>query len=110
MHFRWRDNPAVLATYMLDKAVPAKAEVILKPNEICVVLENGKVVGSVSQQHLEVNPQVGLIGKLFGKKNPHRSFMFCFSGPHEVMIQVKGQSSEGEEINCMVVLKLEITS
>ena len=109
MHFKWRDNPAVLATYMLDKAVPEKAEVILKPNEICVVLENGKVVGSVSQQHLEVNPQVGLIGKLFGKKNPHRAFMFCFSGPHEVMIQVKGQSSEGEEINCMVVLKLEIT-
>jgi hypothetical protein len=109
MHFRWRNNPAVLATYMLDKAVPAKAEVILKPNEICVVLENGKVVGSVSQQHLEVNPQVGLIGKLFGKKNPNRAFMFCFSGPHEVMIQVKGQSSEGEEINCMVVLKLEIS-
>jgi len=109
MHFRWRDNPAVLATYMLDKAVPEKAEVVLKPNEICVVLENGKVVGSVSQQHLEVNPQVGLIGKLFGKKNPQRAFMFCFSGPHEVMIQVKGQSSEGEEINCMVVLKLEIS-
>jgi len=109
MHFRWRDNPAVLATYMLDKAVPEKAEVVLKPNEICVVLENGKVVGSVSQQHLEVNPQVGLISKLFGKKNPHRAFMFCFSGPHEVMIQVKGQSSEGEEINCMVVLKLEIS-
>ena len=109
MHFRWRDNPAVIATYMLDKAVPAKAEVVLKPNEICVVLEDGKVVGSVSQQHLEVNPQVGLISKMFGKKNLHRSFLFCFSGPHEVMIQVKGQSSQGEEINCMVVLKLEIT-
>ena len=109
MHFRWRNNPAVLATYMLGKDVPEKAEVILKPNEICVVLEDGKVVGSVSQQHLEVNPQVGLIGKLFGRKTPNRAFMFCFSGPHEVMIQVQGQSSEGEEINCMVVLKLEIS-
>ena len=39
---------------MVASKVPIKAEVTLKPNEICVVLENGKVVGSVSQQHMEV--------------------------------------------------------
>tara|TARA_B100000003_G_scaffold187446_1_gene183092 strand:+ start:297 stop:1508 length:1212 start_codon:yes stop_codon:yes gene_type:complete len=109
MHFRWRENPAVIAQYMVASKVPIKAEVTLKPNEICVVLENGKVVGSVSQQHMEVNPQIGMIGRLFGRQNPQRAFMFCFTGPHEVMVQVKGQSNQGSEINCLVSMKVEIT-
>ena len=109
MHFRWRENPAVIAQYMVASKVPLKAEVTLKPNEICVVLENGKVVGSVSQQHMEVNPQIGMIGRLFGRQNPQRAFMFCFTGPHEVMVQVKGQSNQGSEINCLVSMKVEIT-
>jgi hypothetical protein len=109
MHFRWRENPAVIAQYMVASKVPMQAEVTLKPNEICVVLENGKVVGSVSQQHMEVNPQVGMIGKLFGRQNPQRSFMFCFTGPHQVLVQVKGQSNNGDEINCLVSMKVEIT-
>ena len=109
MHFRWRENPAVIAQYMVASEVHIKAEVTLKPNEICVVLENGKVVGSVSQQHMEVNPQIGMIGRLFGRQNPQRSFMFCFTGPHEVMVQVKGQSNQGNEINCLVSMKVEIT-
>jgi len=109
MHFRWRENPAVIAQYMVAEKVPIKAEVTLKPNEVCVVLENGKVVGSVSQQHMEVNPQIGMIGRLFGRQNPQRSFMFCFTGPHEVMVQVKGQSNQGGEINCLVSMKVEIT-
>lgn len=109
MHFRWRENPAVIAQYMVANKVPEQAEVTLKPNEICVVLENGKVVGSVSQHHMEVNPEIGMIGRLFGKQNPQRSFMFCFTGPHQIMVQVKGQSNLGSEINCLVSMKVEIT-
>ena len=109
MHFRWRENPAVIAQYMVANKVPEQAEVTLKPNEICVVLENGKVVGSVSQHHMEVNPEIGMIGRLFGKQNPQRSFMFCFTGPHQIMVQVKGQSNLGSEINCLVSIKVEIT-
>lgn len=109
MHFRWRTNPTVIAHYMNDADVPREAEVTLKPNELCVVLENGKIVGSVSQTHMEVNPQVGLFGKLFGKKNPIRSFMFAFTGPHAVLVQVRGTAANGDEINCLLTLKLEVT-
>ena len=76
---------------------------------VCVVLENGKIVGSVSQQHLQVNPEIGLFSKLFGKSNPIRSFMFAFTGPHTVLVQAKGIAANGDEINCLVTLKLEIT-
>ena len=109
MHFRWRTNPTVIAHYMNDADVPREAEVTLKPNELCVVLENGKIVGSVSQTHMEVNPQVGLFGKLFGKTNPIRSFMFAFTGPHAVLVQVRGTAANGDEINCLITLKLEVT-
>ena len=54
---------------MNDADVPRQAEVTLKPNEVCVVVENGKIVGSVSQQHLQVNPEIGLFSKLFGKES-----------------------------------------
>jgi hypothetical protein len=109
MHFRWRTNPTVIAHYMNDADVPREAEVTLKPNELCVVLENGKIVGSVSQTHMEVNPQVGLFGKLFGKTNPIRSFMFAFTGPHAVLVQVRGTAANGDEINCLLTLRLEVT-
>ena len=109
MHFRWRTNPTVIAQYMNDADVPRQAEVTLKPNEVCVVLENGKIVGSVSQQHLQVNPEIGLFSKLFGKTNPVRSFMFAFTGPHSVLVQVRGISESGDEINCLVTLKVEVT-
>lgn len=109
MHFRWRTNPTVIAHYMNDADVPRQAEVTLKPNEVCVVLENGKIVGSVSQTHMEVSPQVGLFGKLFGKSNPVRSFMFAFTGPHAVLVQVRGTAANGDEINCLITLKLEVT-
>lgn len=109
MHFRWRTNPTVIAHYMNDADVPRQAEVTLKPNEVCVVLENGKIVGSVSQTHMEVNPQVGLFGKLFGNSTPVRSFMFAFTGPHAVLVQVRGTAVNGDEINCLITLKLEVT-
>ena len=109
MHFNWRTNPTVIAQYMKDADVPQHAEVTLKPNEVCVVLENGNVVGSVSQQHLEVNPQLGLFGVLLRKKNPVRSFMFAFTGPHAVLVQVKGLAENGDEINCLITLKVEVT-
>ena len=109
MHFRWRTNPTVIAQYMNDADVPRQAEVTLKPNEVCVVLENGKIVGSVSQQHLQVNPEIGLFSKLFGKTNPVRSFMFAFTGPHSILVQVRGISESGDEINCLVTLKVEVT-
>tara|TARA_B100001113_G_scaffold353134_1_gene356457 strand:- start:2065 stop:3237 length:1173 start_codon:yes stop_codon:yes gene_type:complete len=94
---------------MNDADVPREAEVTLKPNEVCVVLENGKIVGSVSQQHLQVNPEIGLFSKLFGKTNPVRSFMFAFTGPHSILVQVRGISEGGDEINCLVTLKIEVT-
>ena len=49
MHSQMENKPNRDRPSMNDADVPQQAEVTLKPNEVCVVLENGKVVGSVSQ-------------------------------------------------------------
>ena len=42
------NEPDQIAQYMNDADVPRQAEVTLKPNEVCVVIENGKIVGPSS--------------------------------------------------------------
>ena len=78
--FRWRNSPAIIARYMHDREVTDGAEVTLKPNEACVVIEDGKIAGVASQRHMEVNPEAGLLSKMFGRGNPKRSFLFAFLG------------------------------
>ena len=35
--------------------------------------------------------------------------MFAFTGPHAVLIQVRGIADNGDEINCLITLKLSLT-
>ena len=71
--FRWRTNPGVIAQYFLDRNVKHGEKVVLKPNEACVVVENGSVIGISTQTKMEVNPKAGLLSKIFGKGQPNRA-------------------------------------
>ena len=41
---RWRNNPAIVAQYYNGDKLPSNIDVHLKPNEACVVIENGAIV------------------------------------------------------------------
>jgi len=103
--FRWRNSPAIIARYMHDREVTDGAEVTLKPNEACVVIEDGKIAGVASQRHMEVNPEAGILSKMFGRGNPKRSFLFAFLGPHELIIKVSAITKDGRTANGFVVLR-----
>ena len=103
--FRWRNSPAIIARYMHDREVTDGAEVTLKPIEACVVIEDGKIAGVASQRHMEVNPEAGLLSKMFGRGNPKRSFLFAFLGPHELIIKVSAITKDGRTANGFVVLR-----
>jgi hypothetical protein len=94
--YRWRTNPAVIARYVMGYEVPSGLEVTLKPNEACVVIEDGRIAGVATQQHMEVNPEVGLLGRLFGKNAPDRSFFFVFLGPHDLLFPLVFMMNDGE--------------
>ena len=106
--FVWRNQPHLIASYHLDKSVHKKAEVTLEPHEICIVLENGRIVGAATQTKMEVNPKVGSLKRIFGKRNPRRAFLFAHTGPHDVLMSVKGRTQDGHVINSLVVIRVEL--
>jgi len=107
--FRWRDSPAVIARYIHDRDVPSGSMVTLKPNEACVVVEDGKIAGVATQQHLEVNPKAGLLSRMFGRGNPKRTFLFAFLGPHDLLLRLNTQTTDGQPAIGMLNLRLNIT-
>ena len=94
----WRDSPGIIAHYYRGTEVPSKAEITLGPSEICVVLENGSVVGTATQTRMEVNPKLGLLRRVFGQKSPDRAFLFAETGPHEVILMLKGRTADGQDV------------
>ncbi|MBT4059883.1 MAG: hypothetical protein HOE69_06220 [Euryarchaeota archaeon] len=107
--FRWRNSPAVIARYIHDRDVPNGSMVTLKPNEACVVVEDGKIAGVATQQHMEVNPKAGLFSRMFGRGNPKRTFLFVFLGPHDLLLRLNTQTTDGQPAVGMLNLRLSIT-
>ena len=107
--FRWRGNPGIIAQYFLDRKVKHGEKVVLKPNEACVVVENGRIVGISTQTKMEVNPKVGMLSRIFGSGQPSRAFLFVMLGPHNLLLRVGGKTSDGHELNGMVSIKVEFS-
>ena len=107
--FRWRNSPAVIARYIHDRDVPDGSMVTLKPNEACVVVEDGKIAGVATQQHMEVNPKAGILSRMFGRGNPKRTFLFVFLGPHDLLLRINTQTSDGQPAVGMLNLRFSIT-
>ena len=107
--FRWRNSPAVIARYIHDRDVPDGSMVTLKPNEACVVVEDGKIAGVATQQHMEVNPKAGVLSRMFGRGNPKRTFLFVFLGPHDLLLRINTQTIDGQPALGMLNLRLSIT-
>jgi hypothetical protein len=107
--YRWRTNPAVIARYVMGYEVPSGLEVTLKPNEACVVIEDGRVAGVATQQHMEVNPEVGLLGRLFGKNAPDRSFFFVLLGPHDLLFPLTFTMDDGEQVTGLISMRVAFT-
>jgi hypothetical protein len=106
--FRWRTNPNIIAQYIMDRHVPDGSRVTLKPNEACVILEEGRVIGVATQTEMEVNPKVGTLSRMFGKKSPSRSFLFTFLGPHEILLKLEGRTNDGQDVKGIAFLRVNI--
>ncbi len=109
-NFRWRNNPGVIAQYFLDRNVKHGENVVLKPNEACVVVENGSVIGISTQTKMEVNPKAGILSKVFGQGQPNRAFLFVLLGPHDLLILVSGRTADGHDLSGMISLKVEFNT
>ena len=97
--YRWRTSPHVIGQYVMDKHIPKGSQITLKPNEACLVVEKGRVAGTATQTNMEVNPEAGLLSKMFGSGTPERAFFFVLLGPHDVLIRITGRTKDGHDVS-----------
>ena len=107
---QWRTNPAIIAQYFTGEDLPNDIDIHLKPNEACVVIEDGKITGVATAQRLTVNPKLGTLSRLLSKKDPFRSFLFVHTGPHEVLVKLDGRWNDGTEGKGAAGLKIRFNN
>ena len=95
--YRWREEPDIIARFVHDKELPKNTPIVLRPNEVCVVLENGRISGIVTQQVMRANPTTSMLRRVFGGKR-QRSYLFAFLGPYTFTMPFTSKSSDHQTL------------
>ena len=110
MVFEWRTNPDIVARFVKaqDIATWKKHDIVLKPNEIMGVLQEGKVVNTYTEQ--KVKSAVGGIGRKLFKSaaKMDERFLFAMATPFQVPIPFKVQSSDQLEITGVTTIEYQL--
>lgn len=103
--YRWREEPDIIARFVHDKELPKNTPIVLRPNEVCVVLENGRISGIVTQQVMRANPTTSMLRRAFGGKR-QRSYLFAFLGPYTFTMPFTSKSSDHQTLRGEVSLRV----
>ena len=106
--YRWRTDPDQIARFVHDKDLPRNTPILLRPNEVCVVLENGRIAGIVTQQVMRANPTTSMLRRMFGGKR-HRSYLFAFLGPYTVNLPFVSKSNDHQTVRGNATVRLSAT-
>ena len=106
--YRWRTDPDQIARFVHDKDLPRNTPILLRPNEVCVVLENGRIAGIVTQQVMRANPTTSMLRRMFGGKR-HRSYLFAFLGPYTVNFPFVSKSNDHQTLRGNATVRLSAT-
>ena len=106
--YRWRTDPDQIARFVHDNDLPRNTPILLRPNEVCVVLENGRIAGIVTQQVMRANPTTSMLRRMFGGKR-HRSYLFAFLGPYTINLPFVSKSNDHQTIRGNATVRLSAT-
>ena len=106
--YRWRTDPDQIARFVHDNDLPRNTPILLRPNEVCVVLENGRIAGIVTQQVMRANPTTSMLRRMFGGKR-HRSYLFAFLGPYTVNLPFVSKSNDQQTLRGNATVRLSAT-
>ena len=106
--YRWRTNPDQIARFVHDNDLPRNTPILLRPNEVCVVLENGRIAGIVTQQVMRANPTTSMLRRMFGGKR-HRSYLFAFLGPYTINLPFVSKSNDHQTLRGNATVRLSAT-
>ena len=109
---RWRDNPEIIAR-MIDSGTIQSwttRNIILKPNETCVIISNGKIQDILSETVLKnyVGGFTRWLGSRIGVGSSDHKLIFSMTGPFDLLIRMSGATADGTPINGMLYMRMQI--
>ena len=109
---RWRESPEVIARMIDSGSVQSWSarNIVLKPNETCVVMADGKIQDILSETVLKnyVGGFTRWLGSKIGVGSSDHKLIFAMTGPFDLLFKMEGATADGGRINGMLNMRLQI--
>ena len=109
---RWRGSPEIIAR-MIDSGVIqswSTRNIVLKPNETCVIISDGKIQDILSETVLKnyVGGFTRWLGSRIGVGSRDHKLIFAMTGPFNLLVKMEGATADGAPINGMLYMRMQI--
>ena len=109
---RWRDSPEVIARMIDSGSIQSWSvkSIVLKPNETCVIMADGKIQDILSETVLKnyVGGFTRWLGSKMGLGSSDHKLIFAMTGPFDLLFKMEGATADGGKINGMLNMRLQI--
>ena len=109
---RWRESPEVIARMIDSGSIQSWSarNIVLKPNETCVVMADGKIQDVLSETVLKnyVGGFTRWLGSKIGIGSSDHKLIFAMTGPFDLLFKMEGATADGGRINGMLNMRLQI--
>ncbi len=109
---RWRDSPEVISRMIDSGSIQSWSakNIVLKPNETCVIMANGKIQDILSETVLKnyVGGFTRWLGSKMGMGSSDHKMIFAMTGPFDLLFKMEGATADGGRVNGMLNMRLQI--
>ena len=109
---RWRKSSDIISRMIDSGSIQSWSakDIVLKPNETCVIMSDGKVQDILSETVLKnyVGGFSRWLGGKIGMGSRDHKLIFAMTGPFDLLILMNGQTADGEAVKGMVNIRLQI--
>jgi hypothetical protein len=110
--YRWRSNPTILARLVNANDIQTwkSKQVILKPNEACAFIIDGRI-GDIVSEKIVRNVGGGLgryLGDMLGATATDRRMLFAMTGPADISIPFESNLPNGSKVQGFANLRVQI--
>ena len=109
---RWRDSPEVIARMIDSGSIQSWTvkNIVLKPNETCVIMADGKIQDILSETVLKnyVGGFTRWLGSKIGVGSRDHKMIFAMTGPFDLLFKMEGATADGGRVNGMLNMRLQI--
>ena len=109
---RWRDSPEVIARMIDSGSIQSWSvkNIVLKPNETCVIMADGKIQDILSETVLKnyVGGFTRWLGSKMGLGSSDHKLIFAMTGPFDLLFKMEGATADGGKVHGMLNMRLQI--